>query len=266
MKTGLDDKVVVITGAASGIGAASARAFAAEKARLALVDRDQHGLEVLAKELQPGTQVHYAVADLGTEAGVVGGLDEVLAPYDGRVDVLFNNVGAGSLGTFDSLTDSDWVNTLALNFLSQVRATTRVLPAMRAAGHGAIVNNASDLGRQPISAGPDYAASKAAILSFTSSLALNEGPAIRVNAVAPGPILSTMWLMEGGLADTFAAVHGVSRDESIEVEMKHRGMPLARIGTPEEVANVVVFLASDLASYVTGSVYGVDGGSFRAIT
>lgn len=266
MRTGLDEKIVVITGAASGIGAASARAFAAENAQLALLDRDQHGLEVLAKELAQHTTVHYVATDLSTESGVVGGIDDVLSPYEGRVDVLFNNVGAGSLGTFDSLTDSDWINTLQLNFLSQVRATTRVLPAMRAAGKGVIVNNASDLGRQPISAGPDYAASKAAILSLTSSLALNEGPAIRVNAVAPGPILSPMWMMEGGLADTFAAVHSVPRDESIEVEMKSRGMPLARIGTPEEVANVVVFLASDLASYVTGAVYGVDGGSFRAIT
>jgi NAD(P)-dependent dehydrogenase (short-subunit alcohol dehydrogenase family) len=266
MKTGLDNKIVLITGAASGIGAASARAFAAENARLALLDRDQPGLEVLAKELSEQTTVHFAVADLSNEPGVVGGIHEVLAPYDGNVDVLFNNVGAGSLGTFDSLTDADWVHTLQLNFLSQVRATTAVLPAMRTAGRGVIVNNASDLGRQPISAGPDYAASKAAILSLTSSLALNEGPTIRVNAVAPGPILSPMWTMDGGLADTFAAAHGVHRDHSIDVEMKTRGLPLARIGTPEEVANIVVFLASDLASYVTGAVYGVDGGSFRAIT
>ncbi|WP_168702457.1 SDR family NAD(P)-dependent oxidoreductase [Gordonia paraffinivorans] len=266
MHTGLEDKVVVITGAGSGIGAATARAFAAEKARLALVDRDRHGLELLAKGLDQITEVHYSVADLSTKDGVTAGLDEALTPYEGRVDVLFNNVGAGSLGTFDSLTDEDWVSTLELNFLSQVRAATHVLPRMRAAGRGVIINNASDLGRQPIAAGPDYAASKAAILSFTSSLAINEGPTVRVNAVAPGPILSPMWTTEGGLADTFAAVHGVSRDESIEVEMKHRGLPLQRIGTPEEVANVVVFLASDLASYVTSSVYGVDGGSFRSIT
>jgi len=221
---------------------------------------------VLAKELSEQTTVHFAVTDLSTEPGVVGGINDVLTPYNGQVDVLFNNVGAGSLGTFDSLTDADWVHTLQLNFLSQVRATTAVLPAMRAAGRGVIVNNASDLGRQPISAGPDYAASKAAILSLTSSLALNEGPAIRVNAVAPGPILSPMWTMDGGLADTFAIAHGCHRDDSIDIEMKNRGLPLARIGKPEEVANVVVFLASDLASYVTGAVYGVDGGSFRSIT
>ncbi|MGW0039708.1 SDR family NAD(P)-dependent oxidoreductase [Gordonia sp. NPDC003376] len=262
MDTGLRDKVVVITGAASGIGAASARAFAAEGAKLALVDRDEAGLAALATELG---RVGYAVADLSTLDGVTTGLDEALAPYDGRVDVLFNNVGAGSLGLFDTLSDQDWIDALQLNFLSQVRAATHLLPRMRAQHSGVIVNNASDLGRQPIVGGPDYAASKAAILSFTTSLAKSEGPYIRVNAVAAGATMSPMWSMPGGLADTFAAVHGVSRDESIEAEMKARNLPLARIGQPHEVANVVVFLASDLASYVTSSVYGVDGGSVGSI-
>lgn len=265
MQTGLNDKVVVITGAASGIGAATARAFAAEGARLALLDVDDARLSALAEELRPLTEVSTATADLSTELGVAEGLDTALTTFDGHVDVLFNNVGAGSLGTFDSLTDRDWESTLQLNFLSQVRAVTHVLPTLRRNG-GVIVNNASDLGRQPIAGGPDYAASKAAILSFTTSLAISEGPKVRVNAVAAGPILSPMWEMPGGLADTFAAVHGVSRDVSIEIEMKHRQLPLQRIGRPEEVANVVVFLASDLASYVTSSVYGVDGGSIRNIT
>ena len=264
MDTGLTGKVVAITGAASGIGAASARAFAAEGAHLALVDINEAGLKALAADLAPAT-VHYAVGDLSTLDGVTGGLDAALAPYDGRIDVLFNNVGAGSLGLFDTLTDTDWTRTLELNFLSQVRAATHVLPRMRAAGHGVIVNNASDLGRQPIVGGPDYAASKAAILSFTTSLAKAEGPHIRVNAVAPGATMSPMWDMAGGLADTFAVIHHVPREESIEVEMKARQLPLARIGQPHEVANVVVFLASDLASYVTSSVYGVDGGSIGSI-
>ncbi len=264
MDTGLDGKVVVITGGASGIGAASARAFAAEGARLALVDRDESGLAAIAADLA-GTQVTYAVADLSTLGGVTAGLDAALGAYDGQVDVLFNNVGAGSLGLFDTLTDQDWIDTLQLNFLSQVRATTHLLPRMREARSGVIINNASDLGRQPIVGGPDYAASKAAILSFSTSLAKSEGPNIRVNAVAAGATMSPMWSMPGGLADTFAEIHGVPRDESIEAEMRARDLPLARIGQPHEVANVVVFLASELASYVTSSVYGVDGGSIGSI-
>lgn len=263
MQTGLTNKIVVITGAASGIGAATARAFASEGAHLALIDRDEAGLAQLADELD--TTTSFAVADLATLDGVTTGIDAALEPFDGRVDVLFNNVGAGSLGLFDTLTDDDWINTLQLNFLSQVRAATHLLPRMRSARSGVIVNNASDLGRQPIVGGPDYAASKAAILSFTTSLAKSEGPDIRVNAVAAGATMSPMWSMPGGLADTFAAIHGVSREESIEAEMKARNLPLARIGRPEEVANVVVFLASDLASYVTSSVYGVDGGSIGSI-
>jgi len=263
VQTGLADKIVVITGAASGIGAASARAFAAEGARLALIDRDEAGLTALAEELD--TTTSYAVADLATLDGVTTGIDSALDRFDGQVDVLFNNVGAGSLGLCDTLTGQDWLDSLQLNFLSQVRAATHLLPRMRAAKSGAIVNNASDLGRQPIIGGPDYAASKAAILSFTTSLAKSEGPHIRVNAVAAGATMSPMWSMPGGLADTFARIHGVSREESIEVEMKARNLPLARIGRPEEVANVVVFLASDLASYVTSSVYGVDGGSIGSI-
>ncbi|PBC57070.1 SDR family NAD(P)-dependent oxidoreductase [Rhodococcus sp. ACPA1] len=264
MDTGLSGRIVLITGAASGIGAAAARTFAAEGARLALVDRDEAGLKALSDELDQ-TEVHYAVADLASTSGVGSGFDEVLRPFANQVDVLFNNVGAGSLGVFDTLSDADWINTMELNFMSQVRAISYVLPLMRAAGRGVIVNNASDLGRQPIIGGPDYAASKAAILSLTTSLAKAEGPDIRVNAVAPGAIMSPMWEREGGLADTFAAVHGVDRTESIEAEMKSRHLPLARIGTPTEVANVVVFLASDLASYVTSSVYGVDGGSIGSI-
>lgn len=266
METGLKNKVVLITGAASGIGAATARKFAEEQSRLVLLDRDEEKLNALQKELPEKIEARCVISDLSTKEGVKNALAEGLAHFNGQIDVLFNNVGAGSLGTYDSLTDQDWMDSFELNFMSQVRAASYVLPTMRKAGSGVIVNNASDLGRQPIKGGPDYAASKAAILSLTRSLAINEGPAIRVNAVAPGAVLSPMWTMEGGLADTFAAVHGVSREESIEAEMKHRDLPLQRIGTPEEVANIVVFLASNLSSYVTGSVYGVDGGSIQGIS
>jgi 3-oxoacyl-[acyl-carrier protein] reductase len=106
---------------------------------------------------------------------------------------------------------------------------------------------------------------KAAMLSVTKSLARAEAPRIRVNAVAPGPIWSTFWSRPGGFADGLAAIHNLPPRQAVDHEMKLRHLPLERMGEPEEVANVVVFLASDLASYITSSVWGVDGGSIRSL-
>jgi NAD(P)-dependent dehydrogenase (short-subunit alcohol dehydrogenase family) len=106
---------------------------------------------------------------------------------------------------------------------------------------------------------------KAALLSLTKSLARAEAPAIRINAVAPGPIWTPFWTNPGGFADSLAAVHGLPPREAVEHEMKLRQLPLARMGEPEEVANVIVFMASPLASFVTGSVWGIDGGSIRSL-
>jgi len=152
---------------------------------------------------------------------------------------------------------------MQLNFYSYVRAIRCVLPIMRAQGHGCIVSNASDLARQPETNWCDYAASKAVILSLTKGLARAEVPHIRVNAVAPGPIWTPLWTKPGGLAATMAEAHNRPPKEAVDYEMSRRELPLQRTGTPAEVANVIVFLASDLASFVTSSVYGVDGGSIR---
>ena len=143
--------------------------------------------------------------------------------------------------------------------------TRKLLPLMRKRPGAAIVNNASDLGRQPEAIPADYAAMKAALLSLTKSLARAEAPAIRINAVAPGPIWTPFWTNPGGFADSLAAVHGMPARQAVEHEMKLRQLPLARMGEPEEVANVIVFLASPLASFVTGSVWGIDGGSIRSL-
>jgi NAD(P)-dependent dehydrogenase (short-subunit alcohol dehydrogenase family) len=137
---------------------------------------------------------------------------------------------------------------------------------MRKKGSGVIVNNASDLGRQPEPNPIDYGCLKAALLALTKGLARAEGPAIRINAVAPGPIWTPFWTKPGGFAETLGRVHSLPPMEAVEHEMKLRQLPLARLGRPEEVANVIVFLASDLASFVTSSVWGVDGGSVRSIT
>lgn len=263
MHTGLSGRVVAITGAASGIGRAAADAFAAEGARLALVDIDEAGLQAAHAQLDGDVAV--AIADLSTEEGVTAGLGAALAAYDGRVDVLVNNVGAGAARTFDDIDDGEWHRTLELNFFSCLRSIRHALPAMRAQGSGSIVNVASDLARQPEASPVDYAVSKAGILSLTKALARSEGPAIRVNAVAPGPIWTPFWTKPGGFADTLGEIHGMEPEAAVEHEMSLRQLPMGRLGQPEEVAPVIVFLASDQASFVTSSVYGVDGGSVRSL-
>jgi NAD(P)-dependent dehydrogenase (short-subunit alcohol dehydrogenase family) len=265
METNLDGKLVLITGAASGIGRATAEAFGREGGRLALADINADGLaEVESSLSDEGVEVHTVTADLGTKAGVEDGVRAALDPFDGAVDVVVNNVGTGSVRTFDDLSDEDWEQTFEINFFSCLRTIRQVLPVMRERG-GTIVNNASDLGRQPEPNPVDYAVSKTALLGLTKALARSEAPKIRVNAVAPGPIWTPFWTKPGGFADTLSEVHEMPPKEAVEHEMSLRQMPLNRLGEPEEVANVIVFLASDLASFVTSSVYGVDGGTIRSL-
>jgi NAD(P)-dependent dehydrogenase (short-subunit alcohol dehydrogenase family) len=266
MDLGLRDKVVVITGGAGGIGRATAKAFAREGARIGLVDLDEAGLEEALAELEAaGGSAATAVADLSNAAGVERGISDVCDALDGGIHVLVNNVGICIARRFDELSDADWAYTLELNLMSYIRAIRIALPIMRAQGSGCILNNASDLARQPEAAPPDYQVAKVGVLSLTKALALSEGPGIRVNAVAPGPIWTPLWSRPGGFADTLGELHGMPSQTAVEHELSLRQLPLGRIGTPEEVAQVFVFLASDAASYVTGSVWGVDGGSIRGL-
>ena len=207
----------------------------------------------------------FAPTDLSTGSGIDAGIDAVLGGYGGQVDILVNNVGSGAIRTFDQLSDDDWDKTLQLNFMSYVRACRKVLPVLRQRTGSVIINNASDLARQPEPVPIDYSASKAAVLALTKGLARAEGPKVRVNAVAPGPIWTPFWTKPGGFAETMGRFHKMPPHEAVEHEMKLRQLPLARLGTPEEVANVIVFLASDLAAFVTSAVWGVDGGSIRSI-
>jgi NAD(P)-dependent dehydrogenase (short-subunit alcohol dehydrogenase family) len=265
MESGLKDKVVLITGAASGIGRATASAFAKEGSHLALLDVNEKGLQVFREEIKAtGVRAIGIATDLSTAIGVNDGIGRALAEFN-RVDVLVNNVGIAEARTFDDTSDEDWKTLFELNFLSHVRACRKVLPIMRAQSSGVIINNTSDLARQPEEALIDYSSLKAALLVLTKSLARAEGPAIRVNAVAPGPIWTPLWAKPGGLAETFAAIHKLPPQEAVAQELSLRKLPLGRLGRPEEVANVILFLASDLASFVTSSVWGVDGGSIRNI-
>jgi 3-oxoacyl-[acyl-carrier protein] reductase len=266
METGLGGKTVLITGGANGIGRATALAFAKEGAQVALLDHDKAELMNTADLIRNhGANVFPIEADLGTAHGVEAGIAATLAALPDGLDILINNVGHADPRPFMEITDEQWERTFQLNLMSTVRVTRLLLPVLRKKSKAAIVNNASDLGRQPEAAPADYGAMKAAMLSLTKSLARAEAPRIRVNAVAPGPIWSTFWSRPGGFAEGLAAIHNMPPRQAVDHEMKLRQLPLERLGEPEEVANIMVFLASDLASYVTSSVWGIDGGSIRSI-
>lgn len=265
METGLRGKVVFITGAAEGIGRATALAFANEGATVGLLDLNEDQLQDVATEIaKTGGKAEIAKADLSTGDGVKSGLDTLLGATGGVLDILVNNVGSGAIRTFEQLTDEEWDKTFQLNFMSYVRATRHVLPILRER-KGNIINNGSDLARQPEPVPIDYSTSKAAVLALTKGLARAEGPNVRVNAVAPGPIWTPFWTKPGGFAETMGKHYNMEPQAAVEHEMKLRQLPLARLGNPDEVANVIVFLASDLASFVTSAVWGVDGGSIRSI-
>ena len=265
MHTGLKGKNVAISGAASGIGRATALAFAAEGANLRLIDKDLDGLTETSRIASSfESEISIAVADLSTAAGVESSVRDLFDDSQNVLDVLVNNIGIAGGAQFDDLTDVHWERMFSINFMSNIRLTRAPLPRLRRAG-GVIVNNSSDLARQPEAVPIDYAAFKAALLSVTKSLARSEAPRVRVNAVAPGPIWTPLWSAPGAYADALAALYKIPPREAVDHEMKLRQLPLQRMGEAAEVANVIVFLASELASFVTASVWGVDGGSIRSL-
>ena len=182
----------------------------------------------------------------------------------GEVDVLVNNVGLAVQRDLVAVTDEEWDEVWQLNVMSYLRAIRAALPAMRERGKGVIVNVASTSGKRPSTSMPDYSVTKAAVLSLSRLVAdLYGGDGIRCNAVAPGPTATAAWLDEGALADQQAARTGKTREEVLEAVAK--GRPLGRLAEPEEIADVVAFLCSDRASYVTGAAWSADGGTVPII-
>ncbi len=254
MDLGLAGKVAMITGSSRGIGRAIALGFARESCRVSICARGENALQQTATELGVlGAEVVATVADVGTQEGITLVVDATLRAF-GRIDVLVNNVGAARGGDFLQTSDADWQAALDLNLLATVRASRLIIPHMQRQGGGVIVNIASIWGRE--SGGlATYNASKAAEISLAKQLARQYGAYhIRVNSVAPGSIL-----FPGG-----SWARRIEADPDGMAAFVKSEMPYGRLGRPDEVANVVVFLASDKASLVNGASIPVDGGQGRS--
>jgi len=234
----LDGSRAVVTGGASGIGAATCRRFAEEGAAVWVLDRDGDGARSVAAEVG-GTAVAVDVTDA---AGLAAALDAV----DG-LTTLVNNAGTGNVAPLDAYRDEEWDRILDVNLRGTFHGLRAALPGLRAGGGGVVVNVASVSGLRPTRGEAPYSAAKAAVISLTRSAALEYAPEVRVNAVAPGFIDTPLTAFATADPDHAGPIAA--------------GTPLARIGTPEEVADVIVFLCSPLARYVTGEVVVVDGGS-----
>ncbi len=249
MELGLAGKRCLVTGATAGIGLETARRLALEGARVVTCGR--RGAPAVG-------EAAHVVADLrGTDepARVVGEAASAL----GGLDVLVNNVGTARIARFEDVPDDEWDATWQLNVMSYVRAIRAVLPHLREAEGGAIVNVSSTAGKRPSTSMPHYSVTKAAVLSLSRLVAdLYAADGIRCNAVAPGPTATDAWLAEGGLADQ-------QGDRDAALAKAAAGRPLGRLAEPREIADTIVFLCSERASYVTGAAWSVDGGTVPII-
>jgi len=262
MDTGLKDKTVLITASSMGIGKAVAEMFAEEGCKIAISSRSKENLLSTAAELKEKYSIEpfWSVCDLNKQKDIENIFNAVSSHF-GNIDILVNNCGGPVPGLFQQLEEEDWNNAYEQVLLSSVRFSKLVLPGMMASNWGRIINLTSISVKQPVDNLILSNSLRAGVTGFTKSLS-NEIAKfnITVNNVAPGMTL-TRRLYE--LAVVEAKEKGKSHEE-ILVEMAKR-IPLNRLGRPEEIASVVVFLASKQASYVTGVTIQVDGGYVKSI-
>jgi len=261
MDLGLRGKACIVTGASKGIGAEIARAFIEEGASVALIARHREPLEEVAKKLRAlGGTVFVVTTDLATEDGGTRGIQQAAAEL-GRIDILVNNAGSSPLGSFDKVSDQEWMDTFALKPMGYVRTIRAALPFMRAQKKGRIVNVVGAGGRWAVA---EYVMGcmNATVLHLTKSLGELLAPeGITVTAINPGPTgpterfdrIMTAWAQHLGLPEE-------------EFRRKYeRDLPLRRIASTTEVARMVVLMASDVTAYATGGALQADGASARGV-
>jgi len=262
MDLGLKGQVALVTGGSKGIGKAVARGLAQEGARVAICARGKDSLEAAAKELagSTGAEVFAVAGDLTRADDAKRIVDATVARF-GRVDILINNAGAAPGGEILDLTEEDWQKALQLKFMGYVRCIKAVIPHMQRQGGGRIVNIVGNDGVKPIGIELAPSAANAADLAMTVALAEQYGRQnILINAINPGPVATERW---GELISGIARMRKITVEEA--QQRADRSIPLGRICTPEEVANVAVFVASSRASFMNGAIITLDGGQRKAL-
>jgi NAD(P)-dependent dehydrogenase (short-subunit alcohol dehydrogenase family) len=248
MTSRVGGKVAVVTGAGSGIGRACALALAREGARVVLVGRRASRLEEVAREI--GDAALVVVADISRAEEIAGIVEKTVGRFGG-LNVLLNNAGVLHVGTAEEITEEQWDQTFNVNVRGLWMLSRAVLGPMRRAGGGSIINMASVLGINGARNRASYAASKGAVVLLTKCMAIDHGhERIRVNAICPGFVETELT----AAVLSRAPDPGLVRAERIAVH------PIGRLGQPEDIAGLAVYLASDESSWVTGAVFPVDGG------
>jgi 3-oxoacyl-[acyl-carrier protein] reductase len=264
MDLGLTERACIVTGASRGIGRATVSLLAAEGASLLLIGRGEDALAAAARELRGAEgAIEWIALDVTDPDAGERCRDACLSRF-GRIDVLVNNAGTSVVRALEELTDEDWQSQWELNVIAPMRLMRAAAPAMAERGWGRIVNVCSSSGKRPSQRNAAYSVTKAAQLSLSRVYAdAYAARGVLVNALAPGPIASELWLDPGGLADQTADARGITREQVLEATAA--GLPLQRLGTAEEIGAVVTFLCSEAASNVSGAAWGVDGGAVPVI-
>jgi len=246
----LAGKVALITGGASGIGRATALLFAREGAAVAIADVNQdEGQRVVEEITQAGGCGFFETTDVTRSADCRRLVERTIKEL-GRIDVLFNNAGIIRRATVLDLSEEDWDRVMAVNVKSIYLLSHEVIPHMEKLGAGAIINTSSGWGLAGGAKAAVYCASKGAVVLLTKAMAIDHGPRIRVNCICPGDT-------DTGMLRAEAAQLGEATDRFLADAAKR---PLGRVGSPEEIAQAVLYLASDASSFVTGTTLVVDGG------
>jgi 3-oxoacyl-[acyl-carrier protein] reductase len=257
MDLGLKGKVALITAASKGIGRGIADEFAREGSNLSICARGKEALDEAATALRKrGVKVLAVQADMA-KSGDITRLIEQTVKEIGSIEILINNAGEAWLGHGVDTSDQEWAYAMDVNFYSAVRATRAIVPHMRKQGGGRIINIASVSGHTMLSGLADYQAAKAAMIAYSKTMSMDlASDNILVNCVCPALIHTPLW---DTLADTMIPAVGKTRAEVFN-NLANQLLAIKRFGKVEEVSGLVAFLASDRASFTTGSAYDVDGG------